>query len=134
VVGGRNTAQCAATIVINEALRRSLTGPNGGRPIRPEHRCSRDVGHPGAHRALADIARRCWFRWDDWGFRLGVTVDPGPVTGQRSGGRHRSRTSDARGSGASEEAIRALTEAVDRLTATIAASMDPGRGRPFPQS
>lgn len=73
---GRDTdpGRCDATVWLHGPLEPSLTGAAGGLPVPPLQRCALKPGHRGRHHALADAhgARRCWFHWDEGGFRIGA--------------------------------------------------------------
>jgi hypothetical protein len=71
-------ATCPASVILHEPLRRSLLVAAGGHRVPPACRCTLSYGHPGAHQGLAyDTGRRRgWFRWDEWGFRLGSHAEP----------------------------------------------------------
>lgn len=68
--------RCGATVWLPGPLERSLAGAAGGLPVPPLQRCALKSGHRGRHHALADAhgARRCWFHWDEGGFRIGVAI------------------------------------------------------------
>jgi hypothetical protein len=78
--GNADPARCDATLWLHGPLERSLAGAVGGPPIPPLQRCALPPGHRGRHHALADAhgARRCWFHWDENGFRVGVATTPTP--------------------------------------------------------
>lgn len=71
-------ATCPASVILHGPLRRSLLVAAGGHKVPPKCRCTLSYGHPGAHQGLAyDTGRwRGWFRWDEWGFRLGGHAEP----------------------------------------------------------
>lgn len=66
-------ARCPATLMLHGSLRRSLVLAAGQQRVPLVCDCKLDHGHPGAHLGLAydTGTQRGWFRWDDWGFRLG---------------------------------------------------------------
>ncbi len=65
--------RCRATVTLNEPLRRSLGLWSGATEFAHVHGCVLHGGPHGQHRALANPEDgRCWFRWDDTGFRLGI--------------------------------------------------------------
>lgn len=133
-------AQCPATVMLHGPLRRSLTAAAGGYPVPATQRCILKGGHHGAHHALAGrhSAQHCWFRWDDSGFRVGragASAEP-PSSHQRADARsptpHRhalNQPGSAHWPGeplrgpppqhSLEQALSALTAALDRLTTVI---------------
>ena len=65
--------RCRATVTFDEPLRRSLGSWSGRTELAHVHGCVLHGGHHGQHRATANPDDgRCWFRWDDSGFRLGI--------------------------------------------------------------
>lgn len=120
VRGSYGESQCTATITIRETLLRSMAGQHGGANLPAQHRCMRVPGHTGAHRASVNrhSAHPSWFRWDDWGFRLGIAVGP---TASRIRSRHSraKHASEQRTPDSTTEALWALVAAIDRLTAAI---------------
>ncbi|PXX06371.1 hypothetical protein C8E89_114144 [Mycolicibacterium moriokaense] len=82
---GAEPGRCDATVWLHGPLERSLSGAAGGLPVPPVHRCALKPGHRGRHQALADPhgARRCWFHWDEGGFRIGEV--PTRSRGERTG-------------------------------------------------
>jgi hypothetical protein len=65
--------RCRATVLLHGPLRRSLLAAAGGYQVPRTCGCTLSEGHRGAHHGLAydTGVRRCWFRWDEWGFHLG---------------------------------------------------------------
>jgi hypothetical protein len=76
--------RCLASFRLDDRLRRSLAAWAGRQDVARAHRCGLWRGHHGAHQALThhNGAARCWFRWDEWGFRLGGPESPS--SGRRS--------------------------------------------------
>jgi len=73
VVRAMDADRCRATVTLDEPLRRSLSSWSGGTEFAHVHGCVLHGGHHGQHRAMAKPDDgRCWFRWDDSGFRLGI--------------------------------------------------------------
>jgi hypothetical protein len=105
-VRAMNADRCRATVTLDEPLRRSLGSWSGGTELAQVHGCVLHGGHRGQHRAMANPDdRRCWFRWDDSGFRLGLADASHRAQGggQEPSPRHAgfaARSSDARSAAA----------------------------------
>jgi hypothetical protein len=151
--------RCQATVMLHGPLRRSLLAAAGGHEVPLTCGCTLNHGHPGAHCGLAYDTGvwRCWFRWDEWGFRLGGAGDAsyaGPRPHRREQGRYRGPpaagrsltpggppTADgadaagtARAHGSPEstslaQALWAVAAALKRLADTIAAEHSTSQGR-----
>ncbi len=83
--------RCRATVTLDEPLRRSLASWSGRTALAHVHGCVLRGGHHGKHRAMANPEdERCWFRWDDTGFRLGIAdaSHRAPWGGQHQSPRH----------------------------------------------
>jgi hypothetical protein len=132
--------------MLHGPLLRSLAAATGAHPMPLEHRCGLAAGHPGAHHALASHhgTRRCWFRWDYEGFRVGAAPKPAqPVADGNTAGPRRppepaadAADSHQRGgprraplSPSGDEALWALAAAVQQLSAVIADATSPARLR-----
>ena len=97
--------RCRATVTLDEPLRRSLGSWSRVTELAHVHSCVLHGGHHGQHRAMANPNdARCWFRWDDSGFRLGIADASHRAQwgGQEQSPRHAG--SAARSSGASSAA------------------------------
>jgi hypothetical protein len=140
--------QCTANFRLDAPLRRSLARWVGQQDVGRAHRCRLRRHHHGAHQALIHHHRgtHCWFRWDEWGFRLGGPGPPSsarrrhpPPAGAPAKPRHRTKAlpddtepimvarpntsmppRDSPQSKLSAEAVWALVAAVERLADAIA--------------
>lgn len=123
--GGASTARrraesggrCRATVMLHGSLRRSLALAAGQYRVPRVCDCRLGHGHPGAHLGLAyDTGmRRCWFRWNEWGFRLGDGTPP-----DRGGHTHRSQSGrgPGRAAGQTSPMLRAFSAPHDPGEAT----------------